>query len=109
MCVFFGLCLALTSCCGRGGCCNEAGCQAKYNQANGITKADWQITGEVKKAIVTDGQLSMSSKRVSVTTNMGVVTISGTVSSRNDMNRIVSLAKAVPGVQSVDNQMSVGS
>lgn len=69
--------------------------------------ADWGITTKVKTSIMSDGSLSASSRLVSVTTNSGVVTISGTVASKDDMNRIVRLAKDVDGVRKVDNQMSV--
>jgi hyperosmotically inducible protein len=69
--------------------------------------SDWQITTKVKTSIMGDGSLSASSRLVSITTNNGVVTISGTVASKDDMNRIVRLAKDVDGVRKVDNQMSV--
>ncbi len=53
-----------------------------------------------------DGSLSASSRLVSITTNNGVVTISGNVASKADMRRIVRLAKEVNGVRKVDNQMT---
>lgn len=56
---------------------------------------------------MSDGSLSATSRLVSVTTNNGVVTISGTVASKDDMNRIVRLAKEVDGVKKVDNEMTV--
>lgn len=56
---------------------------------------------------MSDGSLSASSRLVSVTTNNGVVTLSGTVASRDDMNRIIRLAKDVDGVRKVDNQMTI--
>ncbi len=56
---------------------------------------------------MSDGSLSATSRLVSVTTNNGVVTISGTVASKDDMNRIIRLAKEVDGVKKVDNQMTV--
>lgn len=41
-----------------------------------------------------------------VTTNNGVVTLTGNVSSKSDENKIVRIAKSVDGVVRVDNQMT---
>jgi len=92
----------LASCCND---CDRSG--VCVGQAQNNQHSDWQITSKVKTSIVSDGSLSASSRLVSVTTNNGVVTISGTVASKDDMNRIVQLAKDVDGVKKVDNQMTV--
>ncbi len=67
------------------------------------------ITAKVKETIIMDSYLSTSSKRVSVTTNDGVVTLSGNVASKREMYRITKLVRKTQGVTSVVNQMSVGS
>ena len=96
-------CVLLGSCCGT--CGTSDGSVGQGQQSN--QTSDWQITTKVKSSIMSDGSLSASSRLVSVNTNNGVVTISGTVASKDDMHRIVRLAKDVDGVRKVDNQMSV--
>ena len=69
--------------------------------------SDWSITTKVKAAIMSDTSISGSAHFVSVSTNNGVVTLTGSVSSREDRDRIVKIARNVRGVKSVDNQMTL--
>ena len=89
--------------------CNSTGSNSSGKDQTQEQSADWEITLKVKNAIVTDSELSASSRLVSVTTNNGTVTLSGAVSSKDDMNRIVKITKNVDGVKKVDNQMTVSS
>lgn len=73
------------------------------------TSADWAITTKVKAAIVADSTLSASARLVSVNTTNGVVTLTGTVPTKADSDRIVKIAKNVSGVKSVKNQMIISS
>src|ERR1700733_1874593 len=64
--------------------------------------ADWTITTKVKSAILADTSISASARLVSVSTTNGVVTLTGTVSTKEDRDRIVKLVKNIDGVQKVD-------
>ena len=54
-----------------------------------------------------DGSLSAHARMISVTTNNGVVTLTGTVASSAESHKIVKMVKSVSGVNSVDNQLKV--
>jgi hyperosmotically inducible protein len=69
--------------------------------------ADWAITTKVKAAILSDTSISGSARFVSVSTTNGVVTLTGSVSSREDRDKIVRIANNVRGVKDVDNQMTI--
>ncbi len=71
------------------------------------SEADWHITMNVKKAFMTDSDLSMSAKFVSVSTTNGTVSLTGTVSSKEESKKLERKAQSVPGVRSVDNQLMI--
>jgi hyperosmotically inducible protein len=71
--------------------------------------SDWHITASVKKSLMADNSLSASARMISVTTNNGVVTLTGTVANREESRKVVRLVEAVPGVTSVDNQLSISN
>lgn len=98
------ICFVLGSCCDRCNSANEDACVQ-----NSGSHADWAITTKVKTAIMSEPSVSGSSRFVSVTTNNGVVTLTGSVSSKSDANKIVRIAKSVDGVVRVDNQMTVSN
>jgi osmotically-inducible protein OsmY len=68
---------------------------------------DWQLTLKVKAAILGDDSLSPSNRFVSITTENGVVTITGKVTDRYQRNEIVKAAKKVPGVKGVEDKMTI--
>lgn len=70
---------------------------------------DWQLTVKVKEAILANGELSPSNRFVSVTTTDGVVTLTGNVSTVDQINEIVKTAEGVSGVKKVINQMVVST
>lgn len=105
MSLFLVLSLGLSSCCSR---CGNNGGDYTAEKTQSKDSPDWIITAKVKETIVMDGYLSTGSKLVSVTTNDGIVTITGNVGSKRDMYRIVKLARKVQGVSKVDNEMTVG-
>lgn len=63
------------------------------------------ITTKVKKAIFDEPGLKSS--EIKVETFKGVVQLSGFVSSQNDIDRAVEVAREVEGVKSVKNSMEV--
>jgi len=71
------------------------------------SNADWQITMSVKKAIMTDSNVSMSARFVSVSTTDGVVTLTGNVATQEQYRMIEKTVKGVAGVRSVNNQLMV--
>ncbi|MEI8593472.1 BON domain-containing protein [Photobacterium sp. SP02] len=74
-------------------------------QGTGEYFDDSVITTKVKAAIFNDPQLQ--SLEISVETFRGVVQLSGFVASEASIQKAGSLAKGVPGVKSVDNNLSV--
>ena len=87
--------------------CNNSKTDSYKEKSSQENSSDWQITTKVKAAIMSDSTLSASARLVSVTTNNGDVTITGSVPSQKDMDRIVSIAEGVSGVKSVNNQMTI--
>ncbi len=85
--------------------CNNA--SSPNRSSSQESSSDWAITTKVKAAILSDSSVSGSARFVSVTTNNGVVTLTGNVPSQADAGRIVKITKNVEGVRSVDNQMNV--
>lgn len=87
--------------CSHNDCCENNSVQTQNNSA------DWEITTKVKTAIMSDTSISAGARFVSVNTTDGVVTLTGTVSSRSDRDKIGKIAKNVSGVVKVDNQIAV--
>ncbi len=75
------------------------------SQATGEYADDTAITTRVKMAIANDPLLNTS--RIEVTTNKGVVTLNGTVSSESNIARAAELVKTQKGVMSVQNNLVV--
>jgi len=66
---------------------------------------DTAITAKVKGAVFNEPTLK--SAEINVETFKGVVQLSGFVSSQSDINKAVEVARGVPGVKSVKNDMRV--
>jgi osmotically-inducible protein OsmY len=66
---------------------------------------DTVITTRVKAAVLAEPTLK--STEINVETFKGRVQLSGFVNSQNDINRAVVVARAVPGVTSVANDMKL--
>jgi hyperosmotically inducible protein len=71
----------------------------------GAVLDDSVVTVKVKSALMTDGQTKAS--EIAVTTNKGVVQLSGFVDSADEQARATSVARTVEGVQSVVNDTSI--
>jgi len=80
------------------------GCASTAKQeGTGEYVDDTVLTGKVKAAIFNDPALS--SAEINVETFKGVVQLSGFVNSKGDINKAVQVARSVPGVTSVKNDM----
>jgi hyperosmotically inducible periplasmic protein len=86
---------------------NNNGNNPDDQNQSGETSADWEITTKVKAQIMSDSTISASARMVSVETTDGVVTLTGSVPTEDDMDRIVMIVQQVNGVVRVDNQMTV--
>jgi len=76
-------------------------------QAIAEATADLRITAAIKAKLVADSHLSALS--ISVNTTGGVVTLSGTVSSLDDVSRAMMLAMETDGVKEVISTLQVKS
>ena len=82
------------------------GCAAtRTHEGTGQYIDDSVITTRVKAAIL--GEPGLKVAEINVETFKGVVQLSGFVSSRDDINKAVKLARAVNGVKSVTNSMQL--
>ena len=70
------------------------------------TKADINITQAIRKSIIKH-HLSTNAKNVKIITRNGEVTLRGPVNSSAEEQQIVNLAKAVPGMKKLNNQLEV--
>jgi osmotically-inducible protein OsmY len=83
---------------------SAAGCAGtETRQSTGAYLDDSVITTRVKTAIFNEPTLSVTD--IKVETNENVVQLSGVVDNAADMNKAVALARAVPGVTSVKNDI----
>lgn len=82
------------------------GCASTEKSAStGERIDDTVITTRVKTAILADDDVKFT--EVNVETFKGVVQLSGFVSSQAEINRAVAIARDIPGVVSVRNDMRV--
>lgn len=70
------------------------------------SKADIDITQAIRKGIIKQ-DLSTNAKNIKVITQAGEVTLRGPVNSKAELQKIVKLAKAVPGIKTLNNQLEV--
>lgn len=70
---------------------------------------DLQISMKIKSVVMSDSNLSAAARFVSVSTQDGVVTLTGTVSSENDSHMLESKVKSITGVKEVNNQLMIGA
>lgn len=70
------------------------------------SEADIKITQTIRKSIMNE-EFSMNAKNIKIITQNGDVTLRGPVDSSAESVRIAELAKAVPGVKTLNNQLEV--
>ena len=82
------------------------GCASTSKQeSTGELLDDSVITSKVKGAIFNEPSLKVL--EINVVTTKNVVQLSGTVPSKDDMNKAVEIARSVGGVRSVKNELLV--
>ncbi len=82
---------------------HDNGSPTADNQSN--KQPDIRTAADVRKAIVDDKSLSVQAHNVKVLASGGVVTLRGPVNNADEKKRIEQLAKNVPGVTSVKNEL----
>jgi hyperosmotically inducible protein len=70
---------------------------------------DWEITTKVKSSILSDTTISASARFVTVNTTNGVVTLAGSVPTREDREKIVKMTKKVHGVVRVIDKITISN
>lgn len=70
------------------------------------TQADIDITQAIRKALMKQ-ELSLDAKNIKVITRGGEVTLRGPVSSKAEVQKIVKIAKKVPGINALNNELEV--
>ena len=80
-----------------------AGCASKPGQNNFFDDA--MVTTRVKKAIFDEPALKVTD--VSVTTENGVVSLSGSVKTRSERAKAADVARRVEGVKLVKNELKI--
>jgi osmotically-inducible protein OsmY len=84
---------------------SAAGCATEGSGAASGFFADAGITTRVKKAIYDDPSLKVTA--IGVTTQNGVVQLTGSVKSRGESMRVVRVVRKVEGVKGVKNDLQV--
>lgn len=83
----------------------SAGAAERSGQAAGRYIDDATLTTKVKVALLTDNLLSAF--EVKVSTDHGIVTLSGEVDKAETIQRAIKLASAVPGVKAINTHLMV--
>jgi osmotically-inducible protein OsmY len=71
------------------------------------SSADLKITQDVRRALMKDGELSMTAKNVKIVTAGGQVTLRGPVKTAQEKTKIAQIAKSVAGGAQVVDQLDV--
>lgn len=99
--------LAISASLGAAGMAFGASDSTDSSASVGAAMSDTAITGQVKTKFATDNRLKGSD--VSVTTNNGVVTLTGSAPTAAARHAAESLASNISGVRSVNNQIEAPS
>lgn len=83
----------------------STGAAERTGQTAGKYIDDATLTTKVKVALLTD--ILLSAFAVKVTTNHGIVTLSGEVDKPETIQRAIKLASAVPGVKAINTHLMV--
>ena len=84
---------------------NREGGQTADQQ--GMNKEDRQLSAQIRKSITDDKSLSTYAHNVKIISQNGTVTLRGPVRSDDERAAIEAKAKAVAGVTSVNNELTV--
>jgi hyperosmotically inducible periplasmic protein len=93
---------------------DNTGINARDRAANAVTAdqqsqtgGDVKLTQRIRRAITKDHSLSTMAKNVKVVSIDGEVTLRGPVKTAKERARIASKARAIAGVNKVDNQLEI--
>lgn len=75
------------------------------DQSNSVR--DTEITAAIRSTITDTPSMSMDARNCKIITANGVVTLRGVVSNQAEKDAIEGIARAVPGVTRVDNQLEI--
>lgn len=67
--------------------------------------ADIEITRAIRRSLVADPSLSIPGQNIIVTTNSGIVTLSGAVKDAHEKDDIHAKASVIPGISGIRNNM----
>lgn len=96
-----------------GASCSREDRQEARSDASRVAKniesgtSDAVVTTKVKSALLADAQVKGT--QVEVTTNNGVVTLSGSVATPEEKQRAEQVARTIDGVRSVRNEVTVAA
>lgn len=76
-----------------------------FDQSN--APEDIAITAQIRKEIVGDSSFSLDAQNIKIVTSGGVTVLRGVVRNAGEKERIEQLAKAIPNVRTVDNQLEI--
>ena len=69
------------------------------------TEGDIKITTDIRQAVIRDKSLSINAQNIKIITRNAVVTLRGSVETKNESQTIHHIAVQTPGVLKVDNQL----
>jgi hypothetical protein len=76
----------------------------------GASAETWAVAEEIRQKLMSDTTLApMGSTLIANVSKDGVVTLRGNVSSPSEQQRVCDSISSLPGVRSIDNQLSFGS
>lgn len=90
---------------GRNAKSQAPGQSTPFDQSEKST--DITITAEIRKALMADSGMSMNAQNCKVITANGTVTLEGVVDSQAEKDAVEARAKAVAGVNSVVNRLTI--
>jgi hyperosmotically inducible periplasmic protein len=71
------------------------------------TKADLELTRQIRRAVMKDDSLSMMAQNVKIMSAHGDVILRGPVETERETTLVASKAQSIAGVDKVDNQLEV--
>lgn len=109
LCMLASLAVIFASCTNANNGMNPPNSNSSYNNQNSNGyNSDSRVTSRVNDALNNDNDLSQYSQNVNVDTTNGVVTLTGSVPSKDVSNSIERKVKSVDGVRKVNNQLMIG-
>ncbi len=65
------------------------------------------ITQAIRQALVADHDLSVNARNIKIISNNQIVTLRGPVANVAERDRVLQIAKAVPGVEHISDQLAI--